>query len=503
MKSENRIAIHRSRTMLYPNEAPFNPTEPYSEYSIRGCLSSEKNEVYEGIRNVFVMLGFDNENIGKSCWNPLSEFIKPGDKVLIKPNLVREYHGRGLGTESVVTHASVIRAIVDYVFKACGHNGEITIADSPVFGAVEVEKMAKTFGLDQVVNLYARNMAFPITLCDLRTRKAISRGQGMVIIDRVDLPGDPKGYTKVRLGAHSEFCEIEENKRRLRGGDYDNTVTMNHHENGQHEYLVANSALDADVVINVPKLKVHKKAGISVSLKNMIGIFGDKNWIPHFMLGSDFRGGDEYPYSGLLREAENILKDRFLRSMYNASKPVLNLAQLISKAHKTFVSTTGFASIRSGSWYGNDTIWRSILDINKIVLFADKQGIMRDTPQRRLFSVVDGVIAGEDDGPLSPTPKPAGILCGGNDWAAVDIVLATYMGFDYLKIPQLAKALGLTDFRFTSFENGKLEIFTNFKKNFSTLDDFSACADPFLIPKGWRGHIERAINRSSTGQSHA
>jgi hypothetical protein len=71
------------------------------------------------------------------------------------------------------------------------------------------------------------------------------------------------------------------------------------------------------------------------------------------------------------------------------------------------------------------------------------------------------------------------------------------MGLDYLKIPQLAKALDLKDFRFTNFENSKFEILTDFKGNFNTLEDFSACADAFVPPKGWRGHIERAVNRPS------
>ena len=350
--------------------------------------------------------------------------------------------------------------------------------------------MIEMFGVDQILHLYDNAKHFPIKVSDLRRRKAITKGSGTVILNRIDLPGDSKGYSKICLDKFSEFCNIEKKKHRLRGGDYNSDNTLSHHENSRHEFLVANSALDADVIINVPKLKTHKKAGVTLNLKNMVGIIGDKNWLPHFQLGSRVRGGDEYPYSGLLREAENIAKDCFLRYIYGAGKPVLNLAQIVSKAHRIFTRKTGFASIRSGSWHGNDTIWRSIVDINKIVVFADRQGIIRETPQRRLFSVVDGVIAGEKDGPLSPSPKNAGILCAGKDWTTVDIVLATYMGFDYLKIPQFVNALRVKDLRFTDFSEKAVRVRTNLGKDCCTLEDISAHADHFIPPDGWINFIE-------------
>ena len=34
-----------------------------------------------------------------------------------------------------------------------------------------------------------------------------------------------------------------------------------------NEYCISNTILDADVIINIPKLKTHKKAGITVCLK--------------------------------------------------------------------------------------------------------------------------------------------------------------------------------------------------------------------------------------------
>src|SRR5205823_2339552 len=43
----------------------------------------------------------------------LFEQIKPGDRVVIKPNLVRDWHPDGRDLYSVITHPAIIRAVVD------------------------------------------------------------------------------------------------------------------------------------------------------------------------------------------------------------------------------------------------------------------------------------------------------------------------------------------------------------------------------------------------------
>ena len=91
-----------------------------------------------------------------------------------------------------------------------------------------------------------------------------------------------------------------------------------------------------------------------------------------------------------------------------------------------------------GSWHGNETIPRTIVDMNKILLYADRAGIMRDTPQRRLFILVDGIVAGEKEGPMTPEPRNCGVLVAGYNPVEVDVVCCSIMGFDYRKIPLLS-----------------------------------------------------------------
>lgn len=58
--------------------------------------------------------------------------------------------------------------------------------------------------------------------------------------------------------------------------------------------------------------------------------------------------------------------------------------------------------------------------------------------ERTYLSVVDGVVAGEGQGPFCPTSKNANTLIVGDNLLAVDFVAARYMGLDPQKIRYLS-----------------------------------------------------------------
>src|SRR6476469_5188355 len=82
-----------------------------------------------------------------------------------------------------------------------------------------------------------------------------------------------------------------------------------------------------------------------------------------------------------------------------------------------------------GSWSGNDTIWRTCLDLNRILLYGRTDSTLGETVQRKVVHVVDAVIAGQGDGPLAPAPFPLGVMVVGNNQAAVDHVGAHLLGY--------------------------------------------------------------------------
>ena len=84
-----------------------------------------------------------------------------------------------------------------------------------------------------------------------------------------------------------------------------------HHNQERHEYLVANSVLSADFILNLPKLKCHIKAGITGALKNLVGINGHKEYLPHHTNGCPATGGDQYQHRSLVKPLINRVSDDY------------------------------------------------------------------------------------------------------------------------------------------------------------------------------------------------
>jgi hypothetical protein len=84
-----------------------------------------------------------------------------------------------------------------------------------------------------------------------------------------------------------------------------------------------------------------------------------------------------------------------------------------------------------GGWIGNDTVWRMTLDLNRILLYAHKDGtIRRERPPRQYLTVVDGIVAAEGEGPMNVKARPAGVLLAAGNPLVCDLAASRIMGFD-------------------------------------------------------------------------
>jgi len=484
--------------VAYPETPPYSPSECYPEYPFHAHPLSGANTVYSALRESLRLLGLDPDNYGKPNWNPLGCLIHPGDRVLVKPNAVLHRNLSGADPFSVVTHPSVIRAVLDYAWIALRGEGSLTIADSPQFDS-DFDRYYELMQFESLKNFYKDTAGIDVGVYDLRRMTAVfDSDKGFFpasAVSRED--GDPKGYSIIDLAEASLLYELP-HLDRLYGADYDCNFTRAHHSGRRHEYCVARTFLDSEVVLSIPKLKIHRKVGVTLNIKGLVGINGDKNYLAHYRVGCPRNGGDEYPDSVTrLRKVSRSVRRRMSDTLLAPRRSALEWVYLVFSRLRSTAGRLARAlgimkppassdGIDTGDWIGNDTAWRMAADLLRIAMYAAPDGSIRPDPQRRFFSVVDGIVAGEGEGPLLPTPRQEGILIAGFDPVAVDITAAEYMGLPHLEIP-LLRHFSTGGARWSGYPgDDALRILSPGRTEWTGLSDLERAAPRFELPLGWR-----------------
>jgi uncharacterized protein (DUF362 family) len=332
----------------------------------------------------------------------IGKVVRPGDVVLIKPNLINTYDGES----GNVTHSSFIEPLVEVCHRAGA--SKIFVGDGS--GDIDTSATFTTSGMKKVVDRL-RSDGIPVEFVDLN----------------YDKNPETNEFDTVSLGKDALIPN--------------------------QTYRVAHTVLISDVIISVPKLKTHALAGISVALKNTVGIAA---------------GG----YYGFPKRRENRLPHG------DDNNPL-----------------------------ANDVIWRMILDLHRIAL-----GRYSDSPkERKYLAVVDGVVAGSYDKVLDlgdqhwlPVWKPVkvGAIIAGIDPVAVDAVSARVMGCRPEKIPTIyhASEIGwgaMNDIEIVGEKVEDVRRFVPLPKGFSSAADVH-------VPKLWptisyftlRTNMRESFNRS-------
>ena len=173
-----------------------------------------------------------------------------------------------------------------------------------------------------------------------------------------------------------------------------------------------------------------------------------------------------------------------LNAAYHYSQCILNKMQLINKNKKNNCHILG------GSWFGNDTAWRMALDLTRIVLYCDSQGKICEKSQRNFFSVIDGIIAGEGEGPLSPTAKNCGVIIAGFNPIYVDASGSRLMGFDPQKIKMINEGNQRTWLNINNILFSEIQINSNIPQYQSLFKDKKNTYLDFKPACGWINHID-------------
>jgi uncharacterized protein (DUF362 family) len=434
------------------------------------------------VRDLLLGAGLDAARIGTASWNPLADLIAPGSTVLLKPNWVFHANGSGLGLDCLITHSAVIEAVLLYVLRALP--GRVVLADAPVQGC-DWSALVDAAGISKVVERQggvAERQGTCFSLADLRLVKRAAGGR----IDCESGAVRAEDYVLFDLAQRSALEPVTGPGTRFRVTMYDPAALERTHAPGRHQYLIAREALDADVVINLPKLKTHKKSGVTGALKNIVGINGHKAYLPHHRKGGSGQGGDCYEGRSALKGMAEEVLDVANRT---ASPRLRRILPLASYAAVRVARSLGQDTNLEGSWHGNDTVWRMCLDLQRALRFGRPDGTLAGVPQRAVLSITDAIVAGEGEGPLSPTPVPLRRLTMGMSTAAVDWVNALLMGFDPARIPLIRHAFDADALPLVEFAPWDVEV----RVGAEMLAQEALPAEhprAFCPPMGWAGMCE-------------
>jgi uncharacterized protein (DUF362 family) len=421
---------HDPEVRGYPTAPPFDPAVAYPEYPYPGDELGTENGCYDLLREALRL--FSPAGYGTPAWNPLGAVIRPGDTVLIKPNLVDD----SAWERGQTTHPAFLRATIDFAAKACQPGGRVILGEGP-WAAGVFDRVVCNTGIQAMVEHLAQAHGVPVVLRDLNK---CSR-QTAPLVD---------------LGPHSALNLVSRKwldahyKQMTREGDP-----------GVGRYWIAPDVLQADVVISVPKAKVHCSGGITATMKNMLGL------IPAW----------DGPYEK---------------------------AQLKDCAH---ASDVDMAQGKRGKYLNNDTIWRSMADLNRILLYADRAGAMQPSRQRRYLTIVDGIVAAEKS-QYKPHPRPLGTVIIGADPVTCDAITARVMGFDPRKLRSVTQPEQVLSHSLGPWRAGEVQVLTSWGSGLNAV--YRTALTPELGVFSWEGQIEagdfdppeiQSITWDATGQA--
>lgn len=425
-----------------------------------------KNRDIQSLASAYTDIAKLSKIIEETIGSSLTHFNITGKKVMLKPNWVR--HSVNSNDELCLrTNDNFILAALSPLLKM--KPSQVIIGDAPIQGC-DWNRMISGFFLKSINELSYR-FNIPISLKDFRRR----------VFNYSD--NNPKAelrpvsdYLIFDLGSKSYLEPItEQGRNKFRVTDYDPDRMAEAHAPGVHKYCIVKDFFDADLIISLPKIKTHQKTGITCAMKNIVGINGDKDFLPHHRIGGTGRGGDCYPGNSYLRFLAEMSIDRANRMQ---GKTSYRLWQKISSL-LWYISFPGPEHNLDAGWYGNDTAWRMVKDLNRIAVYGKKDGTVSNQPQRSVYSLCDGIIAGQGDGPLQPKPLSLGIISFTNDSLTNDRAMAVLMDLPGNKMPLLA----------CSQEDEHPDCKVNFNGNIISVEElkkFSVKAEP---PGGWKYHF--------------
>src|SRR5262249_40337572 len=150
--------------------------------------------------------------------------------------------------EPVVTHPSMVRMIVAELL-ATGADS-VSVGDAPVQGC-NFDSLLEQTGLGQwATELAGRDPRFRGVADFRRTVATFRYGARFASEERIDIDH----YVLFDLAHESLLEPVSTDEPRFRVTCYDPEFLAKTHFPGRHQYLITKAVLEADIVVNMPKL---------------------------------------------------------------------------------------------------------------------------------------------------------------------------------------------------------------------------------------------------------
>ena len=382
-------------------------------------------------------------------------------RILLKPNWVL-HNRKANDAYCLCTHENIILVLTEVLLKK--QPSSIIIGDAPVQGCKWDMLLSENFyqTIDRLKNEYG----IPIEIKDFR-RVSCDLVQNTKEENKRSLDE----YVLFDVGEKSYLEPITDENKSFRVTCYNPDRLAESHTKGKHVYCITKDLFDCDTVIAIPKIKTHQKTGITNAMKILVGINGDKDFLPHHRKGGS-KTGDCYPGNHPLRRASETILDEANRHIGNWKYSYL---QKVSKLFWKLSFPSNEHNLAAG-WYGNDTTWRMVFDINTIALYGKKDGSISEIQQRQIYNLCDGIIGGQGNGPLNPDPLPLGILAFTNNAMLMDVVVGYLFKLEIDKIPLLRTAN-------KEIQQNYFQVKVNNEN--VLLSDVSQWAVDVILPPGW------------------
>jgi hypothetical protein len=375
--SEAVVAINRDPSVSY-GEEPYGPTEPFDPHN--PDTASAYGLIWKTVSDL---------HLGPAD-NPLADLIEDVDgdgtiEIMINPNHVNAIPDQGGHRSPVYSHPATIRPLIDMLALAGAQ--QIRVGD----------------GSDPTGD-YFTTRADPMGFTESYFNQLSALWPG-VTVSRIDLQNLDQ-WSWADLGADAGASGAS---AYFGSGYQSNDLAKAHMTDVSEPYFnaidphgrpgpgpdncigwqaITDHLFEADVVVDLAKLKVHHYGINTAVLKNWVGVtmtstydMGWRNWC-------------------------RIAHERYQPTDYE----------------KVF---------------GNDIMWREVVDVHRAVLYWNA-GAVQTTPQRRYLCILDAINCAERyhvGGPEDPWHHWLHTVLAGVDPVAIDAVGARLQRFDFRKVP--------------------------------------------------------------------